>query len=149
DTLTNATGQNLCSQETMKGLKTPLVDLAQRYHTIILLSLHLNRDGQALGRRIKGVTRTLIHLECSDPEHPQRLRLWVEKSYAKKPKPLGVTMRDEGSDYDDDPPRRPDPSTPRRGPVPAKLEECKGWLRERLFAPSRVTDVRADSDAKG
>ncbi len=105
DTLTSATGKDLCSQAVVKALKTPLVQLCQCYGVIILLLLHLSKEGQALGRRIKGITRTLIHLECPERDKsPARLRAWVEKSFAKKPPALGVTMGDAGNAYDFNPP---------------------------------------------
>ena len=116
DTLTNATRRDLCAQDQMKGLKAPLVRLVQQYQTNIVLSLHLNRDGQALGRRIKGITRTLIHLDCPDPEKPERLRFWVEKSYAKKPPPLGVSMGESGIPTITT--RLPNPSPTREGGRP-------------------------------
>ena len=111
DTLTSATSKDLCSQAVIKALKAPLVALCQTYGVIVMLLLHVSKEGQALGRRIKGVTRTLIHLECPEPEkHPARLRAWIEKSFAKKPPALGVTMGDAGNEYDFAPPSAPEPS---------------------------------------
>jgi hypothetical protein len=131
DTLTSATGKDLCSQAVMKALKTPLVALCQTYGVIIMLLLHVSKEGQALGRRIKGITRTLIHLECPDPENaPARLRAWVEKSFAKKPPPLGVTMTDAGNEYDFKPPTAPEPSKGGRPSV--EREKAKGFLMEAL-----------------
>lgn len=104
DTLTYATARNLCDQNVMKGLKSPLVRLAQTYGINVGLLLHVSREGQALGRRIKGITRTLIHLECPDPDHSERLKMWVEKSYGKKPPALGVILGSDGNTYDFAPP---------------------------------------------
>ena len=76
-----------------------------------MLLLHVSKEGQALGRRIRGITRTLMHLECPDPSQADRLRsLWVEKSYSAKPPALGVTIGESGNTYDFQPPARPDPS---------------------------------------
>jgi hypothetical protein len=130
DTLTNATRRDLCAQDQMKGLKAPLVRLVQQYQTNIILSLHLNRDGQALGRRIKGITRTLMHLECPDPEKPERLRLWVEKSYAKKPPALGLTIGGNGNTYDSNPPAKADPS--KGGRPPEKRDKAIQFIRDAL-----------------
>ena len=130
DTLTNATRRDLCAQDQMKGLKAPLVRLVQQYQTNIVLSLHLNRDGQALGRRIKGITRTLIHLDCPDPEKPERLRLWVEKSYAKNPPPLGVSMGESGNTYDNNPPAKPEPN--KGGRPPEKRDKAMKFIRDAL-----------------
>ncbi|MGO8903935.1 MAG: AAA family ATPase, partial [Isosphaeraceae bacterium] len=80
DTLTYATSRDLCSQDQMKIIKDSLARLVQEYRTNIVLMLHLSKEGQALGRRSKGITRMLMHLECPDPGQSHRLRLWVEKS---------------------------------------------------------------------
>jgi hypothetical protein len=130
DSLTYATGRDLCSQDHMKILKSPLVHLVQKYQTNIGLSLHLSLEGQALGRRIKGITRTLMHLECPDPEQPHRLRLWIEKSYGKKPHALGVTMGDSGNTYDFNPPARLDPS--KGGRPPDKRDKAVQFIRDAL-----------------
>ncbi len=130
DTLTNATNYDLCRATENKALMTPLRDIAQRTGATIIPLLHLSRDGQALGRRIKGITRTIIQLDCPDPEQPGRLRLSVSKSFAKKPPPLGVTMTDAGNVYDSEPPTPPAPS---KGGRPAKeRDEAKAFLVESL-----------------
>lgn len=136
DTLTYSTTADLCDQRTIAALKTPLVDLCQRHRTPICLSMHLSKEGQALGRRVKGVTRTLIHLECPDPERAGRLRLWVEKSYAQKPPALGVTIGAAGNSYDFAPPARPDQSS-RGGRPPEKLDRAIAFLAERLSTGDR------------
>jgi hypothetical protein len=132
DTLTNATSRDLCEQKVMKGIKAPLVRMAQTLEVNICLLLHLSEKGNVLGRRIKGSTRTLLHLDCSDPDnHPERLRFWVEKSYAKKPPALGVTLGSDGNDYDFDPPRKSDPSKPRGRPSD-KREKAVQFIRDAL-----------------
>jgi AAA domain len=130
DSLTYATVRDLCEQRSVAILKTPLVDLVQQYQTNVFLSLHVSKDGQALGKRIRGITRTLIHLECPDAEQSHRLRAWVEKSYTKKPPALGVTMHDAGNDYDFNPPARPDPS--KGGRPPEKREKAMQFIRDAL-----------------
>jgi hypothetical protein len=135
DSFTYATTRDVCEQRSVAILKAPLVDLVQRHQTNIILSLHVSKDGQALGKRIKGITRTLMHLECPDPEQSHRLRLWVEKSYGKKPPALGVTMHDAGNDYDFNPPARPNPS--KGGRPPEKLDKAIDFLTERLTQGDR------------
>jgi len=135
DTLTYATGRDLCSQDQMKIIKDPLARLVQEYRTNIVLMLHLSKEGQALGRRIKGITRMLMHLECPDPEQPHRLRLWVEKSYARKPAPLGVTIGESGNTYDANPPARPEPN--RGGRPPEKTDKAIAFLTEKLSERDR------------
>jgi hypothetical protein len=141
DTLSYATQRDLCEQRSIAGLKGPLVDLAQRHQTNIALALHVSQAGQALGRRIKGLTRTLIHLECPDPDHhPERLRLWVEKSYAKKPPALGVTIKADGNDYDFTPPSPPIPN--RGGRPPAERDKARQFI---LDALKQQNDLKASA----
>lgn len=153
DTLTYATTSDLCDARTIATLKGPLVDLCQGHRVPIGLSLHLSKEGQALGRRVKGVTRTLIHLECPDPDRPGRLRLWVEKSYATKPPALGVTIGAAGNTYDFSPPARPDGSS-RGGRPPEKLDKAIAFLVDHLSARDRkgvelITEWEAAGENKG
>jgi hypothetical protein len=97
-----------------------------------MLLLHVSLQGQALGRRIKGITRTLLHLECPDPEQPERLRLWVEKSYARKPPALGTTITERGNLYDSNPPVRPEPN--KGGRPSAQRERAEQYIRDALTA---------------
>ncbi len=102
DTITTATGRDLCSQQAMKPLKTALLSISQGLSTSILALLHLNQQGSVLGRRIKGITRTLMILECPDPNGaPEVLRLKVDKSFDRKPAPLSVRMGSTGNEYAD------------------------------------------------
>jgi hypothetical protein len=130
DSLTNATARDLCQANQVKSLATPIRDLAQRTQTSIVILLHVAKDGQALGRRIKALTRTIIHLECPDPDQSSRLKFHVSKSFAKKPPPLGVTMGDGGNDYDSNPPEPPEGS--KGGRPNEKREEVKRFVREEL-----------------
>jgi hypothetical protein len=130
DTLTTATTRDLCDQRTIAALKAPLLELCQRHRTTIGLSLHLSREGQALGRRVKSITRALLHLECPDPAHSDRLKLWVEKSYDRKPRAMGVTIKGDGNAYDFNPPVKPDP--PKGGRPPEKLDKAIAFLEAEL-----------------
>ena len=132
DTLTYATGRDLCEQRSVSFLKGPLIDLVQRHQTIIALLLHLSKEGQALGRRIKGITRTLMHLECPDTDHPDRLRLWVEKSFAKKPPAMGVTIKADGNIYDTNPPAPKEASSGGRPSI--KRDEVRQFIVDALHA---------------
>jgi len=130
DSLTYATTRDLSEQKTIAVLKKPLVYLAQQYQIVVLLLLHVSMSGQALGKRVKGITRTLLHLECPDSEHSERLRFWVEKSYGKKPSALGVTMGDKGNTYDINPPAKLEPS--KGGRPSAKRDNAKQYIRDAL-----------------
>jgi len=130
DTLTYATSLDLCEQRTVAKLKGPLVDLVQTHQCNIVLLLHVSKEGQALGRRIKGVTRSLIHLEAPDPDQPAKLRLWVEKTYGKKPPPLGLSIGESGNIYNSSPPAPRDQN--RGGRPPVKLDKAISFLEEKL-----------------
>ena len=140
DTLTYATGRDLCEQRSVAGLKVPLIDLVQRHQTIIALLLHLSKEGQALGRRIKGITRTLMHLECPDPSKPDKLRLWMEKSFAKKPPAMGVTIKADGNTYDFNPPAAPDLN--RGGRPAAERGKARQFILDALKA---TNDLKAQA----
>jgi hypothetical protein len=131
DSLTYATRSDISEQRAIATLKDPLVTLAQAHQVIVMLLLHLSKEGQALGRRIRGITRTLMHLECPDPSKADRLRLWVEKSYAAKPPALGVTIGESGNTYDSKPPARPDPS--KGGRPSEKRDKAMQFIRDALL----------------
>jgi hypothetical protein len=138
DSLTYATTRDLCEQRSVAIIKTPLVDLVQQHQVNVMLALHLSKEGQALGRRIKGITRTLMHLECPDPEKtPERLRFWVEKTFAKRPAPLGVTIGENGNVYDFEPPSRPDVS--RGGRPSSGRKKAAKFIRDALTAENDRT----------
>ncbi|WP_435009928.1 AAA family ATPase [Tundrisphaera lichenicola] len=130
DSLTYATDKDLCQANQVQALMTPLRDIAQRTQTTIFPLLHVAKDGQALGRRIKGITRTILQLECPDPNRSNRLRLSVSKSFAVKPPALGVTMDDMGNHYDSNPPNQAEPG--RVGRPPGEREKAERFLRETL-----------------
>jgi hypothetical protein len=130
DTLTNSTSRDLCKQTDVGHLLAPLQAIAQQHQIAVILHQHLSKEGQALGRRSKGLTRTLIHVACPDPDQPGRLRLWVEKSFAVKPPALGVTMAVDGNEYDLEPPA-PRESSP-GGRPPAKRDKVREFIAEAL-----------------
>jgi len=149
DTLTNATSYDLCRATENKAMMAPLRDIAQRTRTTIIPLLHLSREGQALGRRIKGITRTILQLDCPDPEQPGRLKLWVAKSFAKKPPALGVTMTDAGNDYDFNPPTAPEAGKP--GRPPEARDKAARFIRDALARENdRIgTDLCAEWEKTG
>jgi hypothetical protein len=149
DTLTNATSYDLCRATENKAMMAPLRDISQRTQTTIIPQLHLSREGQALGRRIKGITRTILQLDCPDPEQPGRLRLWVSKSFAKKPPALGVTMTDAGNEYDLNPPTAPEPGKP--GRPSEKRDQAERFIRGALARQNdRIgNELRAEWEETG
>jgi hypothetical protein len=77
----------------------------------------------------------VIHLSQPDPAQEHRRRLWVDKSWARYPQPLGVTMKDDGNDYDDEPPQEPGDEPKAAGAGPA-VKECMAWLEGRIAGDS-------------
>jgi hypothetical protein len=135
DTLTNATHRDLCRQNEIGPLLAPLQQIAQRHEIAVVLLQHVSREGQALGRRSKGLTRTLIHLACPDTDQPTRLRLWVEKSFVIRPPALGVTMTESGNTYDTEPPVKAKSASP--GRPPEKTKKAISFLEEKLAQGDR------------
>ena len=130
DSLTYATSDDMNTAKDTKSMMTPLRDLAQRTGTTIVSLLHLSKEGQPLGRRIKGITRTILQLDCPNPEQSSRLKLWVPKSFAMKPAALGVTMGESGNEYDLNPPEPAEPSKGGRPPV--SRDKAMKFLRDEL-----------------
>ena len=151
DTLGMVTARNLCRPEEARAFFSPILEMAQRSGSALLGLTHLSANKEALGRRVVEKARSVIKLTQPDPEgQPDRRRLWVDKTAVVKPPALGVTMTTNGNEYDLNPPQEPEDSPRKPGPPPAKLEECKTWLRERLTPnPAPVKDVRSDAEKAG
>ena len=139
DSLTNATSGDLCKAVDVKLLLSPLRDICQRSRTTVVLLLHVSKDGEALGRRVKGLTRTILSLDRPDPEESGRLKLWVSKSYSIKPPALGVTMGERGNEYDNNLPRPPE--VDKGGRPPEAKGKATAFLLETL-GNSTVTVLR-------
>lgn len=130
DTIGNATDKEMTRPDQAKQIFKPLAEIATRTGTSIVLVTHLNKEGQALGRRIIGAVRQVIKLECPDPQgEPNRRKLYVDKSNSMKPRALGVTMNTGGNDYDGSPPT-PASSEPGKtsSPRSSHLSEDAAWL---------------------
>lgn len=154
DTITNTTDWKAQDVAEAKKQYKPLQEIASRCGVAIVCVTHLNASGHVLGRRATEKVRVVIQISCPDPEgQPDRRKLWVEKSKARKPEALGVTMGDAGNEYDHQPPEAPDPGRmngARRGPVPEKTRAAMAWLEERLrLGPARVSQVRREAEAEG
>lgn len=156
DTLGSATALKMHSQEEAEMLMRPLRKLAIACQCCILCLTHLNASGGVLGRRIVEKCRQVIKVNEPDREgQPNRRRLWVDKSNAKKPPHLGITMHDNGCDYDDQPPTAPDdgPGSSSRGvgrPTTGRLLEACNWLRDYLKGGRKAVSIaRADAEEAG
>jgi hypothetical protein len=144
DTLTNATSRNLCQANDVKDLMTPLRDIAQQTQTTIIVLLHLGKEGQALGKRVMGITRTILQLDCPDRGQTERLKPWVSKSFAKAPPALGVTMTDAGNDYDRNPPTAPE--SRKAGRPPKERNRAENFIRDELTRQNHqlANDINAE-----
>lgn len=151
DTLTNATGRDMCRAEDARRVCMPLAEIAKRTGTAISLDCHLALNGKALGKRVRGWTRTMLEIECPDPDHPERLKIFVEKSFSKRPEPLGATMSDSGTDYDKTPPVAPE--KPRRGggAPPKARQHAMPLIRAALIADNDQigNELQASLEAQG
>ena len=133
DSLSYATTLDLCSQQAIASLKKPARRIVKEHGVPFVLLMHLSKDGKVFGRRITGLTRTSIQIEATDPSDLSRLRLWVEKSFDRKPEALGIESGAKSLTYTDDPPPPADQS---RGGRPATQSQLAksfiiGALRER------------------
>lgn len=104
DTVGMVTDLPTYKQEDAKRVFKPFAEIAQRCNVGIVLVTHLSKGGEALGRRIIGATRQVIKLCKPEGCDENRRRMWVDKTSAIKPPPLGVTMGETGNDYDLSPP---------------------------------------------
>lgn len=154
DTITNTADFKAQDASDAKKQYKPLQEIASRCQTAIVCVTHLNASGKVLGRRAAEKVRVVVQIECPDPEgQPNRRKLWVSKSKAVRPPALGVTMTDEGNEYDAEPPEPPRDGRfggAKTGPVPAAITACMAWLAARLASgPARVKDLRDQAEAAG
>ena len=131
DTVGMTTGLDLYKPEGARAFFGPLMDLAASSGVAILGLTHLSKDKDPLGRRIVEKARSVIKITKPDPDgQPTRRKLWVDKTAAKNPPALGITMTDAGNDYDFQPPTEPEPS---KGGRPSdKREKATAFIRAAL-----------------
>ena len=153
DTVLQTTGKNLCKPEDARSYFGPLMDLALESGIPFLFLTHLNKDGDALGRRINGACRLVWKMTAPDPDgQPNRRRVWVDKTYAEKPSPLGMSIAESGCDFDFNPPTAPEAA--RGGRPPEKLGKAVAFLTERLTDGDRrwcklIEEWVSSGEAKG
>ncbi len=152
DTVGMTTRRNLGRPEEARAYFAPLMDIAGKAQVAFLLVTHLSKELQALGRRIVGASRLVWKLTKPDPEgQPDRRKLWVDKTYAPVPKPLGMTIAAEGCTFDDKPPVTPAENRAEgRAKLSARLEEVKDWLAGQLAsAPVQLGKLVEQAKAAG
>src|ERR1051326_3006951 len=148
DTSLNATDKSAHKPEDAKAFFVPLQQIAARQGVVMVCVTHLNASGTPLGRRIMGQARVVMQLERPDPEgQPNRRKLHVVKSNSLYPPPLGVTMGDQGNEYDLQPPEAAAAEEPGRKRQTERFKQACAWLTEKLKAgPVRVFDLRRMSE---
>lgn len=158
DTAGNATDRNTTRPEEAKQFFKPLAEIANRTGASVVLVTHLNKGGEALGRRIVGACRQVLKLEAPDPLQPNRRRLWVDKTNSKRPDALGVTMTDAGNEYDTSPPTAggaaDEPgrgsATPATRGRPSNLTADVAWLMDHISTGAKqVRDVIQSAEVAG
>lgn len=152
DTCGSATDRNTTRPEEAKQFFKPLAEIATRTGCSIVLVTHLNKGGEALGRRIVGACRQVIKLDQPDVSQTNRRRLWVDKTNSKKPEALGVSMGDHGNDYDLLPPTASGGEEPgqKSGKKSIHTAADAVWLNEYLaLGAKRVGDTIKDAEHQG
>ncbi len=99
DTLTYASGKSLYKPEDMKALLDDVMEPAMRHKCAILVLVHENKEGEALGRRIGERARIHRHLERINDADPNKLRLSIKNTNFKIPKPLLATHVEKGIEF--------------------------------------------------
>jgi hypothetical protein len=102
DTLTYASNKSLSKPEDMKAVLDGIITLAAKHAVAMLVLIHENRDGEALGRRICERARVLMKLERYSESDPTRLRLFVKESNFKERPALTVVHKDTGVEFEKD-----------------------------------------------
>jgi uncharacterized protein (UPF0335 family) len=145
DTVGNATSKKLYASEDMMNFYKPLQEIARRNQVCLLCLTHLNSGGGMLGRRVLEKARSVLKLDKPDPDQENRRRLEVIKSNSKKPAALGVTMGDNGNEYDLEPPNN-EPGTKE---APRRIQECLEWLDQTFGSnPGPVLQAKIIDEAK-
>lgn len=125
DTLTYASSKNLCKPEDMKELLDSVMMLAARYAVAVLVLIHENKEGEALGRRINERARVLMRLERYNETDPTRLRLSVKDSNFKTRPALTAVHTDTGVTLEKD-----------QGPAGItsdRRDACARWIVDFFF----------------
>jgi hypothetical protein len=134
DTFTYASEKSLCKPEDMKASLDGIMLLAQKYGRCLLLLMHENKEGEALGRRIDERARVLIKLERYNQNEPSKLRMFVKESNFPKRPSLSVTHTDTGLVFEQD--------RGEVGKVADRQDACARWLIDYLW--KKGVDIEVD-----
>jgi hypothetical protein len=142
DTLTYASSTPLFKPEDMKKLLDPLMQIAAKHRLSVLVLIHENREGLALGNRITERARVLMQLERYSEADPTKLRLYVKDSNFPGRPAITVIHDHSGLKFGlDEGPIKYQNGKP-RGPQPVKSERFADWLKNQLeVEPRQVVDL--------
>jgi hypothetical protein len=129
DTLTYASTKSLSKPEDMKELLDAVMVLAARHGVAVLILIHENRDGEALGRRINERARVIMRLERYSDTDPTRLRWSVKDSNFKGKPAVTVVHTDAGAKFEKD-----------QGPTGVasdRCDACARWIIDFFHEDSR------------
>ena len=132
DTVGMVTETGTTKTEDAKKVFKPFMEIAARTGVGMILVTHLNKQGEALGRRIIGAVRQVIKLSKPETCGENDRRLWVDKTSSKKPPALRVIMGDCGNEYDDQAPDDGTPGTTSKNNDEMPLPRCVAWLKDLL-----------------
>ncbi len=151
DTITNTSEAKSQDTSDAKRQYKPLQDIAKRTGVAIICVTHTNIAGKTLGRRADEKTRVTLRMEKPDPDgQPLRRKLSVALTRLSiVPPPLGVTMGNEGNEYDGNPPLPPAEQTiptVARTPAPA-VQRAMGFLSTMLAnGPIKLYLLRREAE---
>lgn len=142
DTLTYASSTPLFKPEDMKKLLDPLMQMAAKHGLTVLVLIHENREGLALGNRITERARVLMQLERYSEADPTKLRLYVKDSNFPGRPAITVIHDNDGLKFGRDEGPIQTKNGGRRGPDPIKSSRFAEWLKHQLDAgPRQIHDL--------
>ncbi|HEV3311518.1 MAG TPA: hypothetical protein VG815_13480, partial [Chloroflexota bacterium] len=133
DTLTYASEKSLSKPEDMKAILDSIMTLAIKRGVAVLVLIHENKEGEALGRRICERARVLMRLERYSESDPTRLRLYVKESNFKERPALTVVHTDTGIEFESD--------KGQTGGGADRRDACARWLADYLWAKGVNVEV--------
>ena len=148
DTYGRCTTKKMHIVDEVNAFFDPIIDIAIKHGTTILALTHMNKEGDILGLRVKGVARALWMLHAPENAAPDATSAWRSRGTSREPPALGLTLHEEGAEYDWDPPS-PDKDLKggQRGRPRGSREEARAWIMERLQERNHLQATRLQEDA--
>ena len=101
DSLSNATTEDITRTDDISELLGAIADISAKTETTIVFLPHLNLQGGILGRRSKGMFRTIMKLSCPNPEEYHKQILILDESFEKRPEcGYHITTADDTTFYE-------------------------------------------------